>query len=240
MERTIRRSHALGLRSVALILVGLGVAAACSDDSDSPGSAQPPGGGGEGGEAPSNTGGSTSGSGGSGAGKAGTETGGSQNMSGAPAQGGEAGMPMVVPPTVGEQCTSCGNTKCEAELTSCGDSTQCSAWLACLTACDTTACVDGCDAKYADAARVYTGVYDCLCTSCKDDCSGAGACGKKTCVDDDPLPLMPTAPANLAETGLYELAADGAAGASGAGGAGSVDLAMPIITDAIKMPSAMF
>lgn len=224
MERTIRRSHALGLRSVALVLVGLGVAAACSDDSSSPGET-PPGGGGEGGEGPS-----TSGSGGSSAGKAGSPSnGGALSMSGAPGEAGQSGHGVVEPmPTLGEQCTTCGNAKCEAELKGCSDSAACSDWLSCLTACDSTECVAACDDTHADAARVYAGVYDCLCTSCKDDCAGADACGKKTCVDDHPLALMPTAPATLAETGLYELVDDGAGGAGGAGGAASVELAMPI------------
>ena len=86
-----------------------------------------------------------------------------------------------------------------------------------------------CDDKYADAARVYSPVYDCMCTSCKDDCTGAGACAKKTCVDEHPLAVSDTPPDNLAETGLYAtLDGAGGDGSGGAGGAGGVDLAMPI------------
>jgi hypothetical protein len=182
--------------------------------------------GGEGGESAG-----TAGSGGSSAGKAGTpSTGGSlMGTSGAPTEAGEAGMGgMPHVPTLGEQCTTCGATECTDTLKSCTDSAECGAWLACLTACETSECVSSCDSKHAAAARVYSAVYDCLCTSCADDCSGADACGKKTCTDDNPLALMPTAPANLAETGLYELAGDGAGGNGGAGGAGNVELAMPI------------
>lgn len=221
MERSIRRSHASGLRSVALVLVGLGVAAACSDDATEPADG-PLAGGGEGGEA--------AGSGGTSAGSAGTpSTGGSLNVSGAPTEAGEAGMggtPHV--PSLGEQCSACGATECSDVLDGCRDSAECTDWLACLTACATSECVTGCDTEHAAAARVYAGVYDCLCTSCEDDCSGANACDKKTCVDEHPLALMPTAPATLAETGLYELVDSGAGGAGGAGGAPGAELAMPI------------
>lgn len=224
MERTIRRSHAMGLRSVALVLVGLGVAAACSDDSSTPDSNNPTPNGGEGGEPVSDggKGGSSS------AGK--PSTGGTQaSMGGASAgESGEAGMagtPHMA--TLGEQCTTCGATECTDKLKSCTDGTECGAWLTCITACDTSECVSACDAKHEAAARVYSDVYDCLCTSCKDDCTGVDACGKKTCTDENPLPISDAIPATLAETGLYALV-DGAGGAGGAGGAASAELAMPI------------
>lgn len=197
-------------------------AAACSDDSSSPGNT--PSGGGEGGENSAGTPGT--------AGKtatAGTSTGGSAGTAGTSAIAGEAGMggtPHVA--TLGETCTACGATQCVDTLKACNDSAECTAWLGCITACDTSDCVTACDNANAAAARVYTGVYDCMCTSCKADCSDAGACAKKTCVDEHPLALMPTAPANLAETGLYATVDDGAGGDGGAGGAGSVELAMPI------------
>ncbi len=142
--------------------------------------------------------------------------------------GGMGGTPHVA--SLGETCTACGATECVDTLKACNDSPECTAWLGCITACDSSDCVTACDDTNAAAARVYTGVYDCMCTSCKDDCTGAGACAKKTCVDEHPLKLMPTAPANLAETGLYEMIDSGAGGAGGdgSGGAGSVELAMPI------------
>ena len=225
MERLLRRSHATGLRWALLSLAGLSFAAACSDDA-APGSGSNTAGG-EGGESNAATAGT--------AGKAttaGTTNGGSAGTAGTAGTStaaGEAGMggePHVA--TLGETCTACGATECVDTLKSCSDSTECTAWLGCVTACDSSDCVTACDNTYVAAARVYTGVYACLCTSCKDDCTGADACGKKTCVDDNPLALMPTAPANLAETGLYATLDDGAGGGGGAGGAGSVELAMPI------------
>jgi hypothetical protein len=221
MERLLRRSHATGLRWAALSLVGLSVAAACSDDSSTP--ADKPAVGGEAGE--SSVGGvSTAGTAGKSDG--GTIGGGAAGMDSA-GEGGMAGMPQVL--TLGEACSACGATECTDTLAGCNDSLDCSAWLACLTACDSSECVATCDGEHVDAARVYAGVYDCLCTSCQDDCSAAGACEKQTCVDDNPLTLMPTAPASLAETGLYAtIDGAGGAGSGGAGGAGSVELAMPI------------
>ncbi|HVY29318.1 MAG TPA: hypothetical protein VHB79_22320 [Polyangiaceae bacterium] len=210
--------------------MALGVAAACSDDSSSPGNNNPTPTGGEGGEGATTTtgGGGKGGKGGGGSGGTATTGGKQSSMGGASAgESGEAGMagtPQMA--TLGEQCTTCGASECTDKLNSCKDGTECGAWLTCITACDTSECVSACDAKHEAAARVYSDVYDCLCTSCKDDCTGADACGKKTCTDENPLALMPTAPATLAETGLYELV-DAAGGASGAGGASS-ELAMPI------------
>jgi hypothetical protein len=225
MERLLRRLHATGLRWVALSLVGLGVAAACSDDSSNPGTS-PAGGGGEGGENVATTGGMAAGS----AGKA-TTGGTTVTMGGAAGasagEGGMGGEPHVA--TVGESCTACGATECTDTLKSCSDSAECGAWLTCVTACDSAECVAACDADHVDAARVYADVYDCMCTSCKDDCTAAGACVKKTCVDDNPLAVTELAPATLAETGLYATVdGAGAGGAGGAGGAASVELAMPI------------
>jgi DNA-binding CsgD family transcriptional regulator len=196
MERLLRRSHATGLRWVALSLVGLSVAAACSDDSSEAGP-NPDGKGGEGGE-------NAAGSGAT-AGTAGTPaTGGTAvNMTGGAGaatagEGGMGGVPAVI--TVGEQCTTCGATECADTLTSCSASPDCTDWLACVTACDSSDCVAACDAGHVDAVRVYTDVYACLCTSCKADCTDAGACEKKTCVDDNPLPTTDVVPATLAET----------------------------------------
>lgn len=225
MERPLRRSHATGLRWVALSLVGLSVAAACSDDGSDPGKVPTAGGaGGEGGEKAAGSPPVTSAGKGT-AGDAGNGTGG---VGGATAgEGGMGGVPHVA--TLGEQCTACGATECTDTLKSCSDSAECGAWLACVTACATPECVTACDAANAEAARVYTAVYDCLCTSCKADCTEAGACEKKACVDDNPLPVAELAPATLAETGLYATVDGvGVGGAGGAGGAAGVDLEMPV------------
>lgn len=224
MERLLGRSRATGLRWAALSLVGLGVAAACSDDSSSP-TEGPKVTGGEGGENASGSGGTA----GSSAGKSttggtmGEVTAGATGVAGSPV--GEGGMAGQAPaPTLGEQCTSCGATECTDTLTSCADSADCSAWLSCVKTCDSAACVAACDDAHVDAVRVYSGVYACLCDSCQSDCTAIGACEKKTCVDDDPLPASADVPATLAETGLYETLDS----AGGAGGASSVELAMPL------------
>lgn len=218
MERLLRRLHATGLRWVALSLVGLGVAAACSDDAAEPG--PKPAVGGEGGESASGSPPVTSG--GKTGGGAGTATGGAGGATAG--EGGVGGVPHVT--TLGEQCTACGATECADTLQSCNDSADCSAWLSCVTACDSSDCVTACDASHADAARAYVGVYDCLCTSCDADCSAAGACDKNTCVGHDPLAVTELAPATLADTGLYEtVQMDGAAGA---GGTATSELVQPI------------
>lgn len=235
MERLLRRSHATGLRWLALSLVGLGVAAACSDDATEPG--KEPAAAGQAGENAAGAGAASV------AGNAGKSAGGTATMppggaGGAAEGGGEVGgvggvsgaggEPTVA--TLGEQCTACAATECTDTLASCNASTECGAWLACVTACDTAECVAACDADSSDAARVYTNVYDCMCTSCKADCSAAGACEKKTCVDDNPLPVSLTIPPTLAETGLFEtISGAGGEGSGGAGGAGSTELAMPIV-----------
>jgi hypothetical protein len=235
MERLLRRSHATGLRWVALSLVGLGVAAACSDDAAEPG--QEPGAAGQAGENAAGAGGtSTAGNAGKSAGgTAVTSPGGAGGApeggagAGAGGVGGVGGEPHVA--TLGEQCTTCAASECTDTLASCNASAECGAWLSCVTACDSAECVAGCDADHPDAARVYANVYDCMCSSCQADCSPAGACQKKKCVDDNPLPVTSTIPPTLAETGLFAtIAGAGGEGAGGAGGAGAGggELAMPI------------
>jgi hypothetical protein len=117
-------------------------------------------------------------------------------------QAGAAGQPQL--PAAGEACLTCGASKCGGVLTSCEQDPECMPWLACLTACDSQACSSACDATYADVARVYYGVYSCLCNTCDAACSIAGSC-KKKCVDDGVLPPSSTAPTTLAETGLYSM-----------------------------------
>src|SRR6185369_15033264 len=111
-------------------------------------------------------------------------------------------------PSIGEVCRACGDLKCKSTLKACSSNAECAPWLSCLAACDTAACVTACDETHEDVARVYRGVYDCLCTSCSAECAPADACNKKTCVDDDGLPPSDVEPETLAETGLYALAHD--------------------------------
>lgn len=108
-------------------------------------------------------------------------------------------------PVAGELCGACGATRCAAVSKSCGANPECAPWLACLKSCDSTACIDECDASHSEVARVYYDVYECLCDSCSESCAVAQACSKQ-CVDETPLPPMTVAPSTLAETGLYSAA----------------------------------
>jgi hypothetical protein len=158
-------------------------------------------------------------------------SGGSNNMTGgAPDSAGQSGAGVVAgiggepvqPPLVGEVCSACGASECKDELDACGDNPECAPWLGCLSACADEACITACDDEFADVARIYAGIYDCLCDSCEDECTDAKACDKTACVPDDVLPVTDVIPATLAETGLfagYTIADDGAGGAGGAGGA---------------------
>lgn len=211
MEKPRRRVRAAGMPWIALFTVGAATlsAGACSDDPLPP--VPNPTVGGEGGEAPA--------AGGSGAapsvgGQAGAETG----------EGGVAGMPHV--PTAGEECTACGASECKEELDACTANPECAPWLACITGCADESCIDTCDANHADVSRIYYGIYDCLCSQCDAECAVGKACDKQ-CVDEVGLPSSATAPATLAETGLYvgyDLGEGGAgAGGAGAGGAPSLE-----------------
>lgn len=233
MERLLGRSHALGLRWALVTIVGVGIAAACSsDDASTPGDSPGPGHAGEGGDdSGSGAKPSSGGSGGSGAKPSGGTPTTMAGLGGdgeiVPAHAGEAGAggadtAFVTP--AGETCVACGDSECKAKLDACTGNTECAPWLSCVAACDTTECIDACDAKHGDLALVYTGIYECLCQSCQADCTVANACEKKTCTADT-LPVTTVAPLTLADTGLYALEDDGAGGAGGASGA---ELAMPV------------
>jgi hypothetical protein len=203
-----RRRHGYGFRWLVLTLLGVGslAAGACSSDDAPPGDTPESGGqGGESNPAPPAA---------AGTGVGGGSEGGVPSVPTA-GQAGAAGAPV----SAGEVCVACGDTACTDKLASCRDNAECSPWLDCLTACDSDTCIEACDATYIDAARLYSGIYDCLCGACADDCALAQACTKTTCVDDNPLSPTETVPATLAETGLFLTTAEG--GGGGAGGAGS-------------------
>lgn len=144
---------------------------------------------------------STAGTGASGAASGGGNLGAAGQAAGGAGQGGAASQPTVR----GEACVACGASACAAVSKSCHDNPECAPWLSCLKACDSTACVAACDVSYADVARVYYGVYECLCDACTDGCAVAQSC-EKHCVDDAALPPITVAPGTLAETGLYSAA----------------------------------
>jgi hypothetical protein len=217
MERLNGRPFHLGVRFATLGLVGLSVAVACSDDS-SPEPTTTVAGGGQGGmtqtEPSGGKSGSTAGGGLGGGGSAPVEV----PPSGAGGEGGEGG----VPPTLGEACSTCGATECKDLFTSCEDTPACATWLGCVSVCTDADCVTACDAANSDVARVYAGIYACLCDSCDAACSGADACGKKTCSEAGALEPVEAAPPTLAGTGLF--VSDGAGG-EGGGGPGAVGAA---------------
>lgn len=209
----LNASRAL-LSWLVVACAGACVLAACSDDDDG-GPGGPVAMGGEAGEAQVGGGGAKP-SGGN------DPTGGTPDGAGQ-GQGGAGGAPEP-PLALGEVCSACGDSECSTELAACTDNQECSPWLRCLRACADEACVTACDDEHADVARVYTGIYECLCDSCEDECSGAKACEKSACVPDDVLPPTETIPATLAETGLYAgyaIPDEGLGGAGGAGGANS-------------------
>ena len=109
-------------------------------------------------------------------------------------------------PPAGAACVSCAGTACGNQLTSCENNPACAPWLDCIEACNSSACSRACDATYADVARVYYGVYACLCQSCEAGCGIVESC-QKQCSDNESLPPSSVQPATLAETGLYANAA---------------------------------
>jgi hypothetical protein len=156
--------------------------------------------GGQGGEA-----GETGGKGGT-AGKGGSGSGG---MAGTVMQAGEAGEGGEggVPPSGGEVCTTCAATACSDELTRCEASPHCSAWLACVNACDSAACAENCDEDAESAIRLTTRVYQCLCgADCANECGTFDVCDK-SCIEGAGPPSssggIGTAPALLTDTGLF-------------------------------------
>lgn len=112
-------------------------------------------------------------------------------------QAGQGGAPAAAP--LGEQCVAA--VSCEA-LSRCADNEECAPWLTCLRSCDEELCVDECDEAFPDLERVVPDVYACLCAQV--ECSSLGACGKTSCLAEEPE-LLPTAPLTLAETGWLSL-----------------------------------
>ena len=123
-----------------------------------------------------------------------------------------AGGDAALPPG-GETCVTCTANQCKSALKSCAANPECAPWLACIQTCDSATCVTSCDTTYADVARVYYGVYGCMCgAQCESTCGVARACEKK-CVDESALPPSASEPATLADTGLYATPTGSAAAA---------------------------
>jgi hypothetical protein len=106
------------------------------------------------------------------------------------------------PAPAGAACLACGGGACGGALQQCQQNPECAPWLSCLQACDSPSCVAECDARHTAIERVYQGIYACLCGACDSSCQLAASCEKR-CTDPDALPPTSTAPATLADTGLY-------------------------------------
>jgi hypothetical protein len=148
--------------------------------------------------------GGSAGKGGSG-GKGGTKSGGDGGDAGdgtaGAGEGGQAGSADNGPP-IAESCVACTEPACEDELAACAASETCTAWRSCVEACKNEACVRACDETYDDAAILIARVYECACDGCASECAPISAC-EQSCADTSGLPILTTAPANLALTGLY-------------------------------------
>jgi hypothetical protein len=206
-------------------LLGFAVLHACSsDEGGTPGKkkggggsggtggeAGAPGTGGSSGSAGDRGGGGTAGSstGGSGgaAGQAGEPSGGTPGESGAGGQGGEGAT------GPGDVCTMCiGGGAVDSPravlLDNCADSPSCAAWMSCMRGCSDAACLDACESSNPGVNPYRYAIYSALCDACETECSTLDFCDR-TCVDDLDLGVMMTAPATLAETGLYNSGAAG-------------------------------
>ena len=212
-------------------LLGIAALHACSsDDSDDSddggddkgGSSGSSGSGGDAGDAGAPSGGSsgagvggrggasggTTGKGGTSgaAGQAGEPSGGQSGDAGGGA-GGQGGEGAVGP---GATCVECVNGGAENSpravlLDQCSHSPPCSVWMRCVRGCSDSECLDACDAAHPNVAPYRYAIYDALCAACSTECSALDFCDRG-CVDDVNLPLLTTAPATLAETGLYATA----------------------------------
>jgi cytochrome c553 len=107
----------------------------------------------------------------------------------------------------GADCTTCiddGDNASERArlLADCRDSPPCTTFLNCARGCSDADCLDDCDAANPDVAPYRYAIYEALCASCSTQCASLAFCDRG-CVDDVNLPVLMTAPATLAETGLY-------------------------------------
>jgi hypothetical protein len=73
-------------------------------------------------------------------------------------------------------CNTCAGGSCLAELQACNGSMECMDWLQCVQGCQDGPCSDACDVMYLGAKPIYEPIYDCVCTSCADDCGAFNPC----------------------------------------------------------------
>jgi hypothetical protein len=103
-------------------------------------------------------------------------------------------------------CGECSQALCQGALdgAGCAGDPACSAWSACLSSCPggDPSCAEDCNSWYVVPEAMWTALYSCLCTSCSALCASLDACNETRC--GDPGMVLETAPATLAETGLYK------------------------------------
>jgi hypothetical protein len=107
----------------------------------------------------------------------------------------------------GAECTACidsGDVMSEQAtlLADCRDSPPCTTWMTCARGCSDADCLDDCDAANPNVAPYRYAIYEALCDACSTECATLAFCDRG-CLDDVNLPILMTAPATLAETGLY-------------------------------------
>ncbi len=166
------------------------------------GSGDPMGRGGSAGEGASGgTANEVGGSGGSGGGGSGAgASGGSAGERGEAGAAGQAGMEQM-PDPAGATCLACAEEDdCFEALSECEGESDCRDWADCVSACEDDACSASCDSEFAAARHLFAPLYACLADACSSVCEPLDP-GSYDC--EDTLAPSETAPANLAETGLY-------------------------------------
>jgi hypothetical protein len=85
------------------------------------------------------------------------------------------GGPMLSP------CSNCELQHCGGAGAACAQDATCQQWLACANTCNgaspqTPSCYAACDAQYSSASAKFAPIYQCGCTNCDTQCSGADLC----------------------------------------------------------------
>jgi hypothetical protein len=89
---------------------------------------------------------------------------------------------LCVPLPKGTPCEQCRATDCVNLATTCLNSPDCAALLACADQCSDPACHDACVAQHAAGAEDYEFLRECACGSsctsvCSHQCTGSGGAG---------------------------------------------------------------
>ncbi len=79
----------------------------------------------------------------------------------------------AVPPTDGgsvSDCTSCTSSKCGAEKSACGPSSECESYTLCLAACQDSACFDKCATDHPTGKTASQALETCTTSNCQEAC----------------------------------------------------------------------